>query len=51
MIDLMHGYVKAQAAYRAEDPDGDGLRTFADAIISDGASATGSTGRASPARR
>lgn len=34
VIDLLHGYVKAQATYRAEDPDGDGLRTFADAIIS-----------------
>ncbi len=30
VIELMHGYVRAQAAYRAEDPDGDGLRTFAD---------------------
>lgn len=35
VIDLMHGYVRAQAAYRAADPDGDGLRTFADAVISD----------------
>ncbi len=35
VIDLMHGYVRAQAAYRAEDPDGDGLRTFADALISE----------------
>ena len=34
VIDLMHGYVKAQSTYRAEDPDGDGLPTFADAIIS-----------------
>lgn len=35
VIDLLRGYVGAQAAYRAEDPDGDGLRTFASAIISD----------------
>lgn len=35
VIDLLRGYVRAQAAYRAEDPDGDGLRTFASAIISD----------------
>ncbi len=35
VIDLMHGYVRAQAAYRAEDPDGDGVRSFADAVISD----------------
>jgi hypothetical protein len=35
VIDLLHGYVTAQATYRATDPDGDGLRTFADAIISD----------------
>ncbi|MFO1143540.1 MAG: DUF2950 domain-containing protein [Amaricoccus sp.] len=34
VIDLLHGYVKAQAAYRAEDPEGDGIRSFADAIIS-----------------
>ena len=35
VIDLLRGYVRAQAAYRAADPDGDGLRTFASAIISD----------------
>ncbi len=35
VIDLLRGYVRAQAAYRAEDPDNDGLRTFASAIISD----------------
>jgi hypothetical protein len=35
VIDLLRGYVRAQAVYRAEDPDGDGLRTFASAIISD----------------
>lgn len=34
VIDLLRGYVRAQAAYRASDPDGDGLRTFADALIS-----------------
>ena len=32
VIDLLHGYVRAQAAYRAADPDGDGLRTFAGRI-------------------
>jgi Protein of unknown function (DUF2950) len=35
VIELLHGYVRAQAAYRAGDPDGDGLRSFADAIISE----------------
>jgi hypothetical protein len=34
VIDLMHGYVRAQAAYRASDPDGDGLRSFAAGLIS-----------------
>ncbi len=34
VIDLLHGYVQAQAKYRAEDPAGDGLHSFADAIIS-----------------
>jgi hypothetical protein len=34
VIDLMRGYVRAQAAYRASDPDGDGLRTFAAGILS-----------------
>ncbi len=34
VIDLMRGYVRAQAAYRAEDPDGDGLPTFAASILS-----------------
>jgi hypothetical protein len=34
VIDLLHGYVQAQAKYRTEDPEGDGLHTFADAIIS-----------------
>lgn len=34
VIDLMHGYVSAQAAYRAEDPDGDGLPAFAASILS-----------------
>ena len=33
VIDLMHGYVRAQAAYRAENPDGDGLPSFAAAIL------------------
>jgi hypothetical protein len=36
VIDLLRGYVRAQAAYRAMDPDGDGLPTFAAALISDG---------------
>ena len=35
VIELMHGYVAAQAAYRAEDPDGDGLHTFASSVLSD----------------
>jgi hypothetical protein len=34
VIDLLHGYVRAQAKYRGEDPEGDGLHTFADALIS-----------------
>jgi hypothetical protein len=36
VIDLLRGYVRAQAAYRAMDPDGDGLPSFAAALISDG---------------
>jgi hypothetical protein len=35
VIDLMRGYVHAQARYRAMDPDGDGLPSFAAAILSD----------------
>jgi hypothetical protein len=35
VIDLLRGYVGAQAAYRAEDPDGDGQPSFAAGIISD----------------
>ncbi len=35
VIDLLRGYVRAQAEYRAADPDGDGLPTFADSILSD----------------
>ena len=34
VIDLMHRYVRAQAAYRASDPDGDGLPSFAAGILS-----------------
>ena len=34
VIDLLRGYVAAQAAYRALDPDGDGLPTFAASILS-----------------
>jgi len=34
VIDLMHGYVRAQAAYRSENPDGDGLPSFASTILS-----------------
>jgi hypothetical protein len=34
VIALLHGYVRAQAAYRAADPDGDGLRSFAAGLIS-----------------
>lgn len=34
VIDLMRGYVRAQSAYRASDPDGDGLRSFAVGLIS-----------------
>jgi hypothetical protein len=34
VIDLMRGYVRAQAAYRAEDPDRDGLPSFAAAVLS-----------------
>ena len=34
VIDLMHGYVRAQALYRSENPDGDGLPSFASAILS-----------------
>jgi hypothetical protein len=36
VIELLRGYVRAQAAYRAMDPDGDGLRSFAAALISSG---------------
>ncbi len=35
VIDLLRGYVRAQAEYRAADPDGDGLPTFADSVLSD----------------
>jgi Protein of unknown function (DUF2950) len=35
VIDLMRGYVDAQAAYRRLDPDGDGLPTFAAHILSE----------------
>jgi hypothetical protein len=35
VIALLEGYVRAQAAYRAADPDGDGLKTFAASVISD----------------
>jgi hypothetical protein len=35
VIDLMRGYVRAQAAYRAVDYDGDGLLTFAAGVLSD----------------
>lgn len=35
VIDLLHGYVAAQAAYRSMDPDGDGQPSFAAAILSD----------------
>ncbi|HRO10759.1 DUF2950 domain-containing protein [Amaricoccus sp.] len=34
VIDLLHGYVRAQAAYRSADPDGNGLPSFAAAILS-----------------
>jgi hypothetical protein len=34
VIELMEGYVEAQAAYRAADPDGDGLHAFAAGLIS-----------------
>jgi hypothetical protein len=34
VIELMRGYVEAQAAFRALDPDGDGLRTFAAGVLS-----------------
>jgi Protein of unknown function (DUF2950) len=34
VIDLLHGYLRAQQAYRASDPDGDGLRSFAAGLIS-----------------
>jgi hypothetical protein len=34
VIDLMHGYVRAQAIYRSENPDGDGLPSFASAMLS-----------------
>lgn len=38
VIDLLHGYVQAQADYRRLDPDGDGVHAFASAILSsDGA--------------
>jgi hypothetical protein len=35
VIELLRGYVRAQAAYRAQDPDGDGQPSFAANIISD----------------
>ena len=34
VIDLLRGYVDAQAAYRAMDPDGDGLPSFAASVLS-----------------
>ncbi len=34
VIDLLRRYVQAQADYRAEDPDGDGLPTFAASVLS-----------------
>jgi hypothetical protein len=34
VIDLLHGYVRAQALYRSQNPDGDGLPSFASAILS-----------------
>jgi hypothetical protein len=34
VIDLLRGYVRAQAAYRSMDPDGDGLPTFAASVLS-----------------
>jgi hypothetical protein len=34
VIALLQGYVRAQAAYRAADPDGDGLPSFAASLIS-----------------
>ena len=34
VIELMAGYVRAQALYRSENPDGDGLPSFASAILS-----------------
>ena len=34
VIDLLRGYVRAQAAYRRSDPDGDGLPSFAAGILS-----------------
>jgi hypothetical protein len=34
VIEVMRRYVRAQAAYRGGDPDGDGLRTFAAGVLS-----------------
>ena len=52
VIDLLRGYVAAQAAYRAMDPDGDGLPSFAASVLSRArARATGSTGPTRRARR
>jgi hypothetical protein len=34
VIDVLRRYVRAQAAYRASDPDGDGVRTFAAGVLS-----------------
>ena len=34
VIGLLRGYVRAQDAYRAMDPDGDGLRSFAAGLLS-----------------
>jgi len=34
VIALLHGYVRAQAAYRASDADGDGLPSFAAGVLS-----------------
>jgi hypothetical protein len=41
VIDLMHGYVRAQALYRSQNPDGDGLPSFAAAILSSAGSHDG----------
>ena len=41
VIALLEGYVRVQSEYRASDPDGDGMPSFASAILSDAGARNG----------